>query len=187
MADGARRFKPIYRSNRGRRAKAFWVLGSSAECDKKPSDRAINQSIGYTAIMGEAGDPRLPQGKPSSYQETLTPYRQALPNLGYVETEGRSTEYVYELCKDLISLAELYNLTDRVREIGVHGSIPTMLVLLGEEPDRNGKLIEKFGRLYVRDISGQPPQYVTNGWDPELLSLPRGEQLFFGDMWAIDV
>lgn len=107
-------------------------------------------------------------------ETTLKDLKEKFPLLitSLAGSDEKDEQKVIEKCGDLLALAEIFEIENKVWEIGMHGKIPVMWVSVGKKDESgfdSGHMVKKIYNTKTKHIkSGQiTDSYEFDNWDPQ--------------------
>jgi len=101
-------------------------------------------------------------------------------------------ERIVKECEGLLTIAEMFDLNDKVFEIGIHGSAPVMYLIVGET-EHGGYVVKKLYNYKSREFD----QFEFESWDPhdypeykkiaDFLDNPEGFKTFNSGNWIMSM
>jgi len=98
-----------------------------------------------------------------SETKSLDSLQYQFPNLinSTLSSDVKNETRIIEECGGLLTVSEMFNLNDEVFEIGIHGSVPVMHLIVGKK-EHGGYIVKKLYNFVSRDSD----QFLFENWDP---------------------
>lgn len=110
-------------------------------------------------------------------------------------SDEKNPEKIVKKCSDLLAFAEIFDLEEKVHEIGIHGSTPVMWVVVGRN-DSEQRIVEKIYN-FKHEHEGEiyDTYELEGGWDPHnyegyeslasMLEIQEGFDVYHGLNWKL--
>ena len=127
--------------------------------------------------------------------KSLESLKSQFPNLinSTASSDIKNEKVIIEECGGLLTVAEMLDLKDKVFEIGIHGSVPVMYLIVEKNED-DSHIVKKLYNF----VSETSDQFVFENWDPhdypnfkklsDFLDKPEGFKTFkTGGNWTMSM